>query len=51
MRILRSFGTTTTSTPLSLSRWPSFQAAKTREAYSSMPSGAMFGDRPIEADR
>ena len=38
MRILRSFGTTTTSTPLSLPFWPSFHCSKTRVANSSMLS-------------
>ncbi len=38
MRILRSFGTTSTSTPLSLPFCPSFQLPKTRFAYSSMLS-------------
>ncbi|HEY2864756.1 MAG TPA: hypothetical protein VGK37_14150 [Casimicrobiaceae bacterium] len=43
MRILRSFGTTITSTPLSLPLRPSFQASKTRVAYGSIASPPMDG--------
>ena len=43
MRILRSFGTTSTRTPLSLPFCPIFHASKTRVAYSSTLSPPIEG--------